>query len=424
MGLFDNSHKATWINIWVASSEKHWFNPDNHNGTRVEINGVKKAINWDEAEQVDIHLKSIKEAGVDTVLFDLTNGFHDFIMERSKRVGRVCRELGLKFAFAAGNTDDDGFEQRAELTYKDFCGEDAEFNDCYLKKDGKPLLVLYVVREQYESLSKSNATYLSKFTRVWASGEDPDINKWGWQLSPDVATVASDDAMYVTSSLRWDYRFPERWHKSAEFLDYNLLKAYVNSPKFLIVGSYDDVFERNSWMLVDTTDAGEHLKQKDIFGNVSESSYYERVCDWLKGKPKSIEGGLLADGAYKMLSSDGKVIGTTGIQDLEGGQVECVADDQSLNSLIWLYHLGDNYYRISRLSAGKSLKDNGQALIQGCDENCDTQKWQLSINQNGQVSFKNLKTGRYIGENGLCENQSEKAFWSLKPDLTMDLIKD
>ena len=41
------------------------------------------------------------------------------------------------------------------------------------------------------------------FSLVWASGEDSDINKWGWQLEPWLASVPSTDAMFVTSAVKW-----------------------------------------------------------------------------------------------------------------------------------------------------------------------------------------------------------------------------
>ena len=143
---FIDTIKATWINIWIASSESHWFNPDNLGGTRIFFGDKKMSINWDDMEQARQHLQQIRDAGVQVVLFDMTNGFHDFVIERAQKIGRICRELDLQFAFAAGNSEDDGFEQRARLTWENFCGDGAEFSDCYFKFEGKPVLVLYVVR--------------------------------------------------------------------------------------------------------------------------------------------------------------------------------------------------------------------------------------------------------------------------------------
>jgi hypothetical protein len=48
---FIDTIRATWINIWIASSESHWFNPDNLGGTRIFFGDRKMSINWDDMEQ-------------------------------------------------------------------------------------------------------------------------------------------------------------------------------------------------------------------------------------------------------------------------------------------------------------------------------------------------------------------------------------
>ena len=405
--LFANTIKATWINIWIASSETHWFNPDHLNGTRIFYDGKKMSINWDDMGQARQHLQQMRDAGIDVVLFDLTNGFHDFIIERSRKVGAICRELGLKFAFAAGNDDDEGFEYRAKLTWDEFCGEDAPFRDCYFTYDGKPALVLYVVREQYDRLHARKGGYLERFTQGWASGEDPDIDKWGWQLTPSVGSISSDNVMYITCSLWWDRSAQEYWYKSLSYLDYNFLKAREAQPRLLIVGSFDDVCERNSWMPVDTADAPIWLHQRDPRGDIDPMYYYDRVCDWLSDGPKSIPGGALADGVYDMHLADGRCLMAGPWEDQNGGQLRADMPSESWQSKVWLYHLGDGVYRIVRLFAGRSLSEENGYLMQMNDQNMQNQHWRL-LPVGNCWQLQNMASGEVREEN-----------WILEPDITI-----
>lgn len=408
---FENTIRATWINIWIASSESHWFNPDNLHGTRVFYNGKKMSINWDDMGQARQHLQQMRDAGIDVVLFDLTNGFHDFIIERSRQVGAICRELGLKFAFAAGNDDDEGFEYRAKLTWDEFCGEDAPFRDCYFTYDGKPALVLYVVREQYERLHARKGGYLARFTHGWASGEDPDIDKWGWQLTPSVGSVSSDNVMYITSSLWWDRSAEQNWYKSLSYLDYNFLKASQAKPRLLIVGSFDDVCERNSWMPVDTADAPMWLHQKDPYGNIDPMYYYRRVCDWLSDEgPKTIPGGSLPDGAYRMQLTDGRCLMVDQREDITDTEVIADRPQALWQNLVWLYHLGNGEYRVIRLFAGRSLAEQDGMLVQAEDQNIPHQRWILRNHGDGW-KLQNVATGNFM--------LGSDALWHLGAEITI-----
>lgn len=407
-GLFDNSIRATWINVWIASSESHWFNPDHLHGTRIFFDGKKVSINWDDMGQVRQHLTQIRDAGVQVALLDLTNGFHDFVMDRAARIGAVCRELGLKFAFAAGNDQDEGFERRARMTWEEFCGEDAPFRDVYFTLDGKPVLVLYVVREQFERLNSRDEGYLPRFYRGWASGEDPDIDKWGWQLTPQVGSVSSRNVMYITSSLWWDRSSEEFWHKSLSYLDYNFLKARQAKPRVLIVGSFDDVCERNSWMPVDTTDAKPWFHQRNPQGDIDPMYYYQRVCDWLSpAGPGTVPGGALADGAYRMQTADGRCLLSPEREDGVGVPVVLGVPAESWQSTVWLYHLGDGEYRILRLYAGRSLTMTDGALQQAHDGNTPAQRWRL-IPEGSGWRLQNVATGHVTEET-----------WFLKAELTV-----
>ena len=417
---FRNSLKATWINIWIASSE-YWYDPEHLNGTRILFEGKKRAIDWDDMKQAKQLLTQIRHAGIDVVLFDLTNGFHDFIIERSKKVGSLCRELGMQFAFAAGNADDEGMEERAKITWENFSGSNAPFEKDYFSWEGKPLLILYVVREQYERLSKRRTGYLSRFYTGWASGEDPDKDKWGWQLTPSIGAVGSKNVMYITPSLRWDHTVPENWHKSLAFLDYNFLKAKEARPRMLVVGSFDDVCERNSWMPVDTTQAPACLQQKNIYGEPDETYYYQRVCDWLSERgPYTVPGGSLPDGAYRLTADEGGSIGVCGFEDENRAPLVLHEQQEDFKRLIWLYHLGEGQYRILRLCAGKSLEASEGRLLQAEPDTGPEQRWLLLPEADG-CFIKNAASGQYLSaaSGELLLSEALKTPWEIQPHLTI-----
>lgn len=396
----DKTTYASWIMFWNASSES-WHNPYDSSGARILVDGKWVSIDWDSPTQLRMHLTNMKKAGIELILCDITNGFHSYILDRTDRVQELCAELGLKMAVCAGNTDNAGFEERAKITWERFAGDQAKYKDTYFKKDGKPVFVDYTWRTQFDEVSQMKTPYLSKFTQVWASGEDPDINKWGWQVTTTIGTVPSDDTMFVTSSLKWSID-EWAWTKSLAFLDYNFLMAAKSQPEILIVGSYDDLYERNSWMPVDTTNASRSYQMIDIYGNVSINAYYNRVQQWLKTGPKTVSGGILKDGAYKLKNANsGLILGTNNLQFSNELILSQVEPSGNLNDYVWLYHLGNNEYRVVRLSSGRSLSVSGYDksedgyIMQELDNNLLVQRWKITKVGNN-YKIMNMYTEKYL----------------------------
>ncbi|MBE6904098.1 MAG: hypothetical protein E7480_05770 [Ruminococcaceae bacterium] len=433
----DETIKITWINVWNASSES-WVIPQNSNGFRILIDGVWRGIDWDIQNIMNKTLKEIKNAGIDVIVFDLTNGFQSWHMNRSVKIAEKCRELGLKFCFAAGNTTTDGINTRAKMTWDDFAGVGAPFEDVYFHKDGKPVFVDYVIESQFKEISSSNLEYIQKFTHVWASGGEAYIDKWGWQLVPSIGSIPSKDSMYVTPSTYWGSDTYE-WSHSMAFLDYNLLLASKNQPKHMIIGAYDDAFERNSWMIADTTGAIPERQQNDRYGNLSVDGLYIRVCEWLSEKgPSVVSGGILPDGAYLMRNKNsGLILGTNNLQFVDELEMQQINEADNLGDYIWLYHLGNQKYRVVRMTTGKSLAvvkgdmEIGGPVIQKFDENVKEQIWTISKNADGSYSFKNEACGYMIDvkkaskTNGAFivleeKSDSDSQKWLMEPILVME----
>lgn len=168
----------------------------------------------------------------------------------------------------------------------------------------RPLLVCYCVRREYEQLLHLGLPHLSLFDLVWASGEDSARNKWGWGLEPWIGAVPScRGAMFVTSNCRYGTRqdSPD-WRKSITALDYGMAVAAECQPKYVIIGAYDDVPERNSWLVADTSAAQwEAIQVRDELGEISSDVLYRRIRDWClhaRTPQPRFPGGPLPDGPY------------------------------------------------------------------------------------------------------------------------------
>ena len=67
--------------------------------------------------------------------------------------------------------------------------------------------------------------------------------------------------------------------------------------------------------------------------------------------------------------------------------------DSELDALYWLYHLGDDYYRIVKLNSGLSLESSndreGSVVWQNYDSESYVQQWKLTGNENGTWQLHN-----------------------------------
>ena len=185
--------------------------------------------------------------------------------------------------------------------------------------------------------------------------------------------MPSDDAMFVTSSVRWNPADGAMWRKSLAWLDYNFALAKQNNPAYIIVASYDDPSERNSWLASDTSHCEPGRQMHDKTGALSTSAYCDRVREWIFGKPAVVPGGLVRDGAYRIFNrGHSKPLGilNTGKsnQGAPGAVLVAGAPEKAPLGLFWFYHLGSNHYRITALHSGLALgalSRNGITRIPG-----------------------------------------------------------
>ena len=262
---------VTWIMIWNGSAERWWRESDYH-GSKVLVDGEWVSTNWNDDRQIDLFCEAIRDAGIDVIAVDFTNGFR---WERqAKRVQRFCHENNMKFVIAFNPQGGREMESSCRTVWDTYAAPTAEDHEAYLHRDGKPLVVLYTTRPGYQASIAIRESYSRRFSTAWASGEDSERDKWGWQLEPDIGPVGSEEAMFVTGAIK---RYgPEReWdegRRHLSWLDYGFVMARAHSPRFLIVGSFDDLRERNAWFVADTSATRPPMQTRDLQGTCHMTS--------------------------------------------------------------------------------------------------------------------------------------------------------
>lgn len=397
---------VSWIMIWDRSSES-WWNSSNTAGATIFVNGKWQSIDWKDNNQINEYIQNLKDAGITILICDLTNGW-GWLDDKVQYIQTICANNGMKLCVAENsNGDISTFEGHAQDIWNKFAKPSLPNGSTYLRKDGKPVIVCYAIRSWYNSYRNSLGTNTRKFTLVWASGEDSDINKWGWQLEPWIASVPSTDAMFVTSAIKLSSQ-AESWRKSLSWLDYNFLLVKQNNPKYIIIGSYDDMNERNGWLVANTSNCIPGMQMRDKNGAISNDAYYNRIKEWISGNPTSIPGGYILDGCYRVINQNsGKVFNLQGGDGKIGARlIQVTKSNERLNDYYWFYHLGNNSYRIISLNSGLSLSVPNGSLADGIllehtmDADVLYQKWTLEDAGGGYFFIKNNMSGKVLQVEG------------------------
>ena len=419
-------HYITWLNVWNGSSEYWWAQraaTNSYYGTKVLVDGEYVCFDSMNEKHRLAMFQQAKDAGIDVLVMDLTNG-HSGWGTPSKGYQKLCFENNMKFAAAVHPTSAQHMEEICAFIWKSYAAPGtALYSSAYMYKNGKPVLVLYCSPGEFEAASASTGEYRQKFEVVWASGEDSKADKWGWQIVPQDGPMLSGDSMFVTPSIAWNS--PQgsagSWRKSLAMLDFCFLARNEAKPTYTIVGSIDDMSERNGWAIMDTTNAvqqsqdgpgkpvvesmGDGLQMRDINGNISFDAYYNRVKSWIAGEAKAYNaGGVIPDGAYTITgASSGKQFGVIrpkvrSENDIGAAFVQDTYLYTDMESYYWFYHLGNDEYRIVKLTSGLSLQPGGEELIQQWTDAVEEQRWLIKKLDNGSYTLVNKKTGQAIAD--------------------------
>jgi len=399
---------ATWIMIWIGATEK-WWKPEDYKGCRVEYPeglSAKKSIDWNDPVLRNYYLEQIRDAGIDVIVIDFTNGFR---WEKAARdVQKFCYENNMKMCIAFNPQGGSSMESACGMVWKTYADPAVQYSEAYFLRDGKPLCVVYTWRSGYAASVVQAGPKRGKFSTVWASGEDGADNKWGWQLEPWELARPSSDSVFVNSAIKWNSPrgSSETWRKSLAALDYNMLMAKRSRAQYVIAGSYDDMQERNSWIRADTAGADRGAQMRDIHGNVDKDVYYDRVKSWIKGDaPVFVKGGMIKDGAYRMINA-ATGLGFSSVtptphksEDLGAPLLQRASNHRYLGAIecyYWFYHLGNNDFRIVHLSSALSLADAGGSVKQVWDDVLLNQRWKIECAGENYL-FVNKATGKALG---------------------------
>ncbi len=158
-------------------------------------------------------------------------------------------------------------------------------------------------------------------------------------------------------------------------------------------GYADNPTERNGWLVSDTAHCEPGRQVRDRTGELDPHALYDRVTEWIAGKPSVVPGGIVRDGAYRIVSG-GKDLGIeTGKQGAPGALLGERSPDRSPNGLFWFYHLGGSRYRIIAVHSGLALEASEAGIIQDWDTTEASQRWTVSRAKDGLFTVKNEATG-------------------------------
>jgi hypothetical protein len=401
--------------VWDGRDQAHWWKPTDTVGAKVLLGGKWQSIDWCDNTHIEAILDGVKKAGIQVVVADLTNGWA-WLDERCRFMQEVCARKGLRFCVAENSNGDVArFDAHAKDIWDHFAGPSAAHRETYLRYHGKPLIVCYGIREWVNAYRSSAGPWRSRFSLVWASGEDSDADKWGWQLEPWVASLPSRDSMFITSAIKWPGTDEVLWRKSLAWLDYNFALAKKSRPDFVIVGSYDDIWERNSWMPADTSGCLPGRQMRDPFGRISVDAYYDRVKQWIAGKPRTMPGGAVRDGCYRIESvSTDRLLSARGEV---GARLSLSSVSKNLDDFFWFYHLGKDRYRIIALSAGLSVSGASGKAELAWDDDVPSQTWSVKRVGRGLFAITNRATG--VALNAPDDTMTPTFEWRLVPVLTL-----
>ena len=85
---------ATWIMVWHGHDQA-WWSANPPDGLKNRVNARWKALDWAANTLVEDYLDGIKQAGVEVVIADLSNGWN-WLDGRCQFIQSVCARKGLK----------------------------------------------------------------------------------------------------------------------------------------------------------------------------------------------------------------------------------------------------------------------------------------------------------------------------------------
>ncbi len=306
-----------WKVLPEPYSEPKWLNSweENDVGHRPLVNGVAQQYDSSDIAVMDAHIRQIDAAGIDYILFDLTNGLGTDgiglnVLAMCQRIVEFNKRGGhLEFAIAIGNhASPEALENETGLALMYFASGWSPCASAYFKWEGKPFVVsfdAFATRAAWEQ-PLSPKPYTSLATLRWSQGALPDGNGefydypsrtgWGCYMANAIGkpppslygeyvpwglpygSLGAGPIMGVTPG--WNTRANGGWYiKRSQF---GIEGAFytrcgwdrvVNAkPRMVVIASFNEFVEENAVEPADTTQnpAVSHRWSKpDVYWNLT-----------------------------------------------------------------------------------------------------------------------------------------------------------
>jgi len=246
----------------------------NNNGIKFQVNGEwNPAHNYGDINQVQDILQKIKDAGIHTVIVDMTNAsqwtkYWDEFEPMINNIQKVCGEKQMQyFLFIGASLSDDIIKETGIRSDPfTFWNKKAAYilntwakNPAYRKYgfgDDRPMLLAFQPSEMYwksfNEAPDNKKNFLSKFHIGTTQVNDPILpgasDGWGYR---NYSQSVDGKVRFVSPNAgvppgEWKRISRENWQNRVEWAS--------EAGEYSIYGSYDDVCDAIHWGIADTKD--------------------------------------------------------------------------------------------------------------------------------------------------------------------------
>ena len=262
-----------------------------NDGVTFLVNGEWKSDHdYGDIEQARGVLQTIKDAGIRTVIVDMTNPsqwtrFRSGSMSILENIRQVCREKEMRFFFFIGSQLPEEIRVRNEIDGDAFTfwnGIAKEIwetwapDPVYRKYgygDDRPMLLVFQPSEdywpQYERAAAEKKTYLARFrigtTQVNERATPGASDGWGyrskWQNDHGTVRLASPNGS--VEPVTWYHITADEWERQVRWAN--------EAEEYSVYGSYDDTCDSFFWGIANTSRTE---RKSNVYPDPDNPRYY------------------------------------------------------------------------------------------------------------------------------------------------------
>ena len=272
---------------------------NNNQGMKFEVNGQwLESHDYRDVDQVSGILQHIKDAGINTVIVDMTNPsqwtrFWDQFEPMVNNVAEVCKQKEMEFLIFIGAALPEQVKINNHIEVDDFTfwnGIAERIWNSWAQHpnyrrygfgDDRPMIIAFqpsdVYWERYWAAPLSQKSYLGKFRIGTTQVNDPILpgksDGWGYRnysQSSDgkVRFVSPNGGVHPADP--WYRIGVDEWKRRVEWAS--------EAEHYSVYGSYDDTCDAIHWGIADTKDCSSEIK---IYPDHQPEAYYTVVKETL-----------------------------------------------------------------------------------------------------------------------------------------------